>query len=102
MKIKRYRNPLGHMISRDAMLVSWLPSMLSWQWREHLTSPLEIMARWCETEAARKLEINAKAMRNFPSKTAVINLWGIDHAQKFNAQRAILLEAIQKLNALPA
>lgn len=84
------------------MLAAWLPVMLGWFWRPtKLIDALEIMGRYCETQAAAELRNNARFIDEH--RTAINeSVWTvpIDRAQKWLKRRAVLAEAVVKLQEL--
>lgn len=44
-----HRDPKGAFCSPEAMLVKWMPVMLSWMWGRHLITAMQALCAYCET-----------------------------------------------------
>ena len=81
----------------------WLPLMLGWGWGDALIEALRLMIRFCESEAAKNLELAAKFLRD-PSVQDVeapeLYWHNVKLAQKWGEKRAVLVEAAAKLKGL--
>jgi len=76
---------------------------LGWGWGDTLIEALRLMIRFCESEAAKNLELAAKFLRDpsIQNVEAPELYWhNVKLAQKWGEKRAVLVEAAAKLKQL--
>jgi hypothetical protein len=95
------RCPKGKFVTREGMLRAWLPLMLSWMWHKPLIEMLQVACRWCDFQAGEQMQSGSLALfRWVDSNPQGYAECRMAEAQRWFQRKAILAEAMQKLEAL--
>lgn len=94
------RCPNGKFAGRESMLRSWLPLMLSWIWCNPLREMLQVACRWCDSKAAEQMESGSTALLEGGGPAQAFAEERMAEAQRWFERKAILAEAMQKLEAI--
>jgi len=90
--------PDGKFVGRGQMLGAWLPKLLDWCWGMELEEMLKAGMRFCELQAAERLQQNANGIRGEKAGEEGGNLlWSVGPAQSWVQRRAVLLRALKEL-----